>query len=362
MGFYLRSTVTSGPFRFTFSRAGIGMSAGVRGLRVGTGPRGGYVRVGSGGLSYRMSLPARASRPASAARPPAPAPQAAAVLTPLPTGNVLRMVDTSSAALLDEINRRQRTIPIARWVAGAGTAAALFALATAGYAAALVVSLLAAAAWAVAWQRDAAARTVVLMYDLDPAAEAAYDGLHRAFAAMAAAQGRWVVSAQGSTRDWKRNAGASTIVARTPVLLSTAPPGNVRTNVAVPMIPAGAHTLYFFPDRVLVYGRDGVGAVPYGRLWIRFVPTRFIESGIVPRDATVVDHTWAYVNRSGGPDRRFRDNRQIPVALYDEIQLYSDSGLNVVLQLSRLGTGEHLRAAIGQLADVASAPGGRQAT
>lgn len=355
MGFYVRSTVTSGPFRFTFSRAGISMSAGVRGLRVGTGPRGGYVRVGSGGLSYHMSLPARTAGAADASRIPAPASSADTVLTPLPTGNVLQMTDTSSAALLDEINQRQRTIRIAPWIAGGGAAAALFALGAFGFAAALVVTFLVAVAWAAAWQRDAAARTVVLMYDLDPSAEAAYDQFHRAFAAMAASHGSWVINAQGSTRDWKRNAGARTLIARSPVRLAAEVPGNIRTNVAVPAIPAGAYTLYFFPDRVLVFGRTGVGAVPYGRLGVSFVPTRFIESGFVPRDARIVDHTWRYVNRSGGPDRRFRDNRQIPVALYDELRLHSDTGLNVVLQLSRLGTGEHLRAAVGMLAAISAA-------
>jgi hypothetical protein len=187
---------------------------------------------------------------------------------------------------------------------------------------------------------------------LEPAAEAAYDHLHRAIAAMAASNGCWVVNAQGATRDWKRNAGASTLVSRMPIRISTAAPANVRTNVAVPAIPTGTHTLYFFPDRVLVFGRNGVGAVPYNRLWLKFSLTRFIEGGALPRDARIVDRTWQYVNRSGGPDRRFSSNRQLPVVLYDEIQLYSDSGLNLVLQLSRLDTGDALRSAVGMMARI----------
>jgi hypothetical protein len=49
-GVYLRSSLKAGPFRFNLSKSGIGVSAGVPGFRVGTGPRGNYVRIGRGGL------------------------------------------------------------------------------------------------------------------------------------------------------------------------------------------------------------------------------------------------------------------------------------------------------------------------
>jgi len=62
MGFYLRKSVKVGPLRFNFSKSGIGVSAGVRGLRIGTGPRGNYVHMGRHGLYYRQTLPS-ATRP-----------------------------------------------------------------------------------------------------------------------------------------------------------------------------------------------------------------------------------------------------------------------------------------------------------
>jgi hypothetical protein len=42
MGLYFRRSVRAGPFRFNFSTSGIGVSAGIPGWRVGTGPRGAY--------------------------------------------------------------------------------------------------------------------------------------------------------------------------------------------------------------------------------------------------------------------------------------------------------------------------------
>jgi hypothetical protein len=54
MGFYIRKSKKVGPFRFNLSKSGIGTSVGVRGFRVGTGPRGNYVHAGRNGIYYRQ--------------------------------------------------------------------------------------------------------------------------------------------------------------------------------------------------------------------------------------------------------------------------------------------------------------------
>jgi Protein of unknown function (DUF4236) len=53
MGYYIRKSKKVGPFRLNLSKSGIGASVGVRGFRVGTGPRGNYVHAGRNGLYYR---------------------------------------------------------------------------------------------------------------------------------------------------------------------------------------------------------------------------------------------------------------------------------------------------------------------
>jgi hypothetical protein len=62
--------------------------------------------------------------------------------------------------------------------------------------------------------------------------------------------------------------------------------------------------------------------------------TRFIEDENVPPDATVVHRTWRYVNKSGGPDRRFNNNVQLPVVQYGALILMSSRGLNIHLNTS----------------------------
>jgi hypothetical protein len=56
MGWYLKKAFRFGPIRFNLSKSGIGVSGGIKGLRVGTGPRGTYVHAGRGGIYYRKSF------------------------------------------------------------------------------------------------------------------------------------------------------------------------------------------------------------------------------------------------------------------------------------------------------------------
>jgi hypothetical protein len=81
--------------------------------------------------------------------------------------------------------------------------------------------------------------------------------------------------------------------------------------------------------------------------WIRRAsrstsPQRFIESKRKPRDSQQVDTTWQYVNVKGGPDRRFKNNRQFPVMLYGKVDLSAPSGLHWLLQFSRAPLAEQL--------------------
>lgn len=56
MGLYLKKSFRAGPVRLNLSKSGLGLSAGVKGARVGCGPRGTYVHAGRNGLYYRKNL------------------------------------------------------------------------------------------------------------------------------------------------------------------------------------------------------------------------------------------------------------------------------------------------------------------
>lgn len=354
MGLYLRKSVAVGPLRFNLSNSGIGVSAGVRGFRVGSGPRGNYIRIGRGLVRYQQTLPS----PRLTVRTPPASPMPAipfgthGSMQEIASAGAAAIADSSSEELLAEIRDKKRLVPLTPFAIAAATLLFLFALALPAwaivFAAAVGITGVVAAR-----RRDIMRKTVVIVYDLDAAAEAAFDRFHEWASALAACRRTWHVDASARVYDRKYHAGAAQLVRRTATTLRHSPPPYVRTNVPVLNIAAGRKTLYFLPDRLLVYDGRDVGAVSYRSLELDVAKSRFIEDGPAPSDATVVDSTWQYVNRNGGPDRRFANNRQLPVCMYDELTFRTSSGLHEVVQVSRSGIGEGFAAAVRYLGNVA---------
>ncbi|MES2467745.1 MAG: DUF4236 domain-containing protein [Verrucomicrobiota bacterium] len=87
MSFYLLKSIKVGPVRFNLSKSGIGVSGGVKGFRVGTGPKGNYIHMGRGGIYYRKTLGGTKNRGGTKA--PQPLYQ-----EPFPSGAVASTRDT----------------------------------------------------------------------------------------------------------------------------------------------------------------------------------------------------------------------------------------------------------------------------
>ncbi len=181
---------------------------------------------------------------------------------------------------------------------------------------------------------DRKARTYALLFELDPAAESRFRAMNDTLAQFARAHQLWRVAANAYTGDWKRNAGAQTLVDRKVSSVRQVAPPFISTNVKPWCINAGDQHLYFLPDRLYVFQRGRYGAVEYDTLNVDFSLDTFIESGFVPPDAPVVSTTYQYVNKNGTPDRRFSNNRQIPVVQYGRVMISSPDGLNIHLQVS----------------------------
>jgi hypothetical protein len=92
--------------------------------------------------------------------------------------------------------------------------------------------------------------------------------------------------------------------------------------------------------------------VRYGDLRITRETCRFVESERVFPDQEIVGTTWKYVNKNGGPDRRFRDNPQFPIVIYEELHIKTPGGLDEVYQFSKEGIATQLAEAIKDLGRV----------
>lgn len=346
MGFYIRKGISFGPFRLNLSRSGLGASFGVKGARIGIGPRGSYIHMGRAGLYYRQSL--RSSQaPSHNEFPVAPKAVPTDDLHEITSAPAATLVDSSAAELLRELNRvkkRVELLPIAA-IAG-GLALLTLAMLGATWWEWVLAGLVTVAMAAGARHYDVTDGTVILRYSLEAEAARQFSNLETMFQRFAACQRVWHVDAAGHTGDWKRNAGVNTLVRRSDIRPGPSRPPRVECNMNVPALKGSRKSLYFFPDRILVYDSAGVGAVPYAEIEAQAGQGRFVEDGRAPSDAQQVGTTWRYVNKKGGPDRRFSDNRQLPIMLYGDLALCSSSGLRELFQCSNAGTATDLAHAL----------------
>ncbi|WP_197515925.1 DUF4236 domain-containing protein [Mycobacterium sp. 1465703.0] len=339
MGFYIRKSVKAGPFRFNVSKSGIGVSAGVPGFRIGTGPRGNYVHVGRNGIYYRASLNGHRTGPAvrlgqSVQRQQPAFRPSDVVMEDVMGATAISLEPTGRGDLVDQLNDAA-----ARFVWWWPAAIAVFLLSLPVMPWGLILWVLGSVGCVWLYFNDQARRTVVLFYDVHDEAYSWFESVVTQWRWLTESQRVWRIIQSGdvvSTYSYKVNAGASSLVNRVGASASTS--GKIKqlaTNIAIPSITAGQSALYLLPDRLLVREGRRYSDVDYQALRIFHQEQRFIESSTPPRDAVQIDSTWQYVNVKGGPDRRFKNNRILPIVLYGRLVITSASGLYWIIQTSR---------------------------
>src|ERR1035438_9469474 len=88
--------------------------------------------------------------------------------------------------------------------------------------------------------------------------------------------------------------------------------------------------MYIYPGFILYRAPKQAFALIDSRdVMLRYVSTQFTENDTVPSDSQIIGQTWAKCNKDGSPDRRFRDNYQIPVAHYGNLMFSTSDGLDV---------------------------------
>lgn len=181
MSFYIRKSLNFGPIRFNLSKTGVGVSAGIKGFRIGSGPKGNYVHVGRGGIYYRASL----SRAISEIIPCSVSPagfEKAEILKPLmldvESAAVGQIVDASSQEVVNEIREKTKRHRLSPWIALLGMAATLFATRTSSPEVAGALAVLAIVGFFVARTFDANRKTTVIFYDFEDQTGDEFKSLH----------------------------------------------------------------------------------------------------------------------------------------------------------------------------------------
>jgi len=365
MGFRFRRTFKIVPgVHLNLSGSGASVSLGPRGLRHTIGSHGTRTTVGlpGSGLSWTAYQPyssADSSPPPD--RPtrydsdadthePVTTDQSATVIDSAPIEHLVANSTVDIAGALNASRSRWRLYKV--WLT---VLSALFVVA-----AVMVVASVSAVPPAAAFIATAGAviilgaillhgresSTISLDYDLSAGELQRFEALTRAFDALAHCTNVWRIPLEKQEADWKRNAGAAKMVERKRIALTRGNPPLVKSNMEFLQLPLGKETIYLTPDAILVMAGGDIAGLSYGDVQVDCRQTRFIEDSAPPSDATVVGATWQYLNRKGGPDRRFKNNRQLPICLYGEIDFRSANGLNERIHCSRVDPSEGFASAV----------------
>jgi Protein of unknown function (DUF4236) len=364
MGFFrFRRTFKIAPgVRFNLSKSGASVSFGPRGLHYTVGPKGTRTTVGlpGSGISWTEYQPYSSRRGSEDSNDPPPH----ATDANTPSGIDDPVTSNRNATILESAPIEQlvakSTIEIAhilsanhaRW----RSRKALLAVLAIVFLAGIIVSANAAGSilqsaiilmivgasmiWLAAALYGRQSLIVSLEYDLSDEEIKPFNRLARAFNTIASCECVWQIPIERLQTDWKRNAGASITVERKRISLGTGHPPLIKSNIDFLLLPLANERIYFTPDAILIVAGNSVAALRYDELEIVCRPTSFIEDGRPPSDAQAVGESWRYVNRDGGPDRRFGNNRKLPICLYAEIDLKSGTGLNDRINCSRLNGAE----------------------
>lgn len=332
MGFYFRKSVNLGGLRFNFSKSGVGVSTGVKGFRIGSGPRGNYIQMGRNGVYYKKTWGNSKSRVNEHNNTQNIKKYNQNNYTPKSENEDLdeytteEICDSSSIELVEEIKNNYSKITL-KW----------FSLLFVFNIYLFILSFIIFA------YLDYKRKNTIIFYDIDEETEARLQQFYDAFDEITKCKRKWYILSKDYNFDSKYNAGASSLVNRKDIIIANKVPKYIKTNVKIPCIPVGKQKLYFFPDKILIIEGKKVGALSYKNLGISVTNGNFIETEMKPWDGTVVDYTYKYVNKSGGPDRRFANNPRYPIMSYSYINFYGDNGFNECIMLSKQGVGNILK-------------------
>ena len=173
--------------------------------------------------------------------------------------------------------------------------------------------------------------TVVTDINVDREQAEPYYRMRDAFAALSECQRVWNVLAETVVDRVAERSSSDKAVTRTTVPFSLGSCDLMQSEQKVPHLPnRTGGDMYVYPGFILYRASKQAFALIDSRdVTLRYVSTQFTENDTVPSDSQIIGQTWAKCNKDGSPDRRFRDNYQIPVAHYGNLMFGTSDGLDV---------------------------------
>lgn len=176
------------------------------------------------------------------------------------------------------------------------------------------------------WQENT---KIAVTFEAGDAAQRAYSSMVRTFDVLKLSDKKWDVTADRSTNQFVERTLANRTVNRHPVTFEFSSTDLIQfSGRAMRFENVNGDDILIYPGVAVIPRADGVFAlIDIRELQVTIVGVRFHETEGSPRDSKVVGQTWAKTNKDGSPDRRFKENYQIPIWLYGQIAFRSQTGV-----------------------------------
>lgn len=152
-----------------------------------------------------------------------------------------------------------------------------------------------------------------------------YQEFFAAFTKLQKSESVWYVFEMLDNTEHKSS--ASSLVKKVSASISLGEFGFIKTSNGVPVFDNRNINIYFYPRFIIKSNKNDVldfEVFPYTDVVLSFQETRFVEDGAVPSDAKLIGYTYRYVNKNGGPDRRYSYNPRYPLLHYGDIMIALD--------------------------------------
>ena len=327
MGWRFRKSINLGGFRINFSKSGIGYSFGIMGLRYTKKANGG-TRITSSirgtGISYSKDYSAKKKVNYSE-------PQTSNIEENDDSfkveSHLIQSKPNELVAKLNEAYEQNKKNTTKKILIGIGAFLSLCYIATSAIALIPFIGLL---VWYFMLPKKI---SIDLDYDFTENKEMfeKYNNLQKGIDDLLSNSKLCEITSIKSNTDYKNQAGAKSLLSTSANIKIIRNIKYIDTDLDLQVIKIQNKQLLLLPDIMLVYQDKQWISVNYDELEVLYQDTRFIESGFVPNDTQVLDYTWQHVNKSGGPDKRFANNRKLPICAYGEVGFESKNGLLIMI-------------------------------
>lgn len=177
---------------------------------------------------------------------------------------------------------------------------------------------------------------IILKIDAEDEFNNQYDIIRQAFNILTESHKKWDVTSSKQTNRIVERTSATSIITRAEIRIEFRQLGLLHCDES-PMVLQNMNggDLYLFPGFLIYHNSDKKFAlIDYTDLKVDFHPVKFIEDKEVPEDSEIIGQTWSKVNKDGSPDRRFSNNRRLPIVQYGDVHFTSSTGLNEVFCFS----------------------------